>query len=222
MNVAASARAPVEPDPIGAAVGWVRGGGLLAYPTETVWGLGADARSADALQTLGRWKGRGSSAPFAILIEEPSDLASLGCEPAAAARRLIDAFWPGPLTLILPCRDPFPAAVSRGGGAVGVRCSSHPLSAAIARRLKLEGVGPITATSLNRAGAAPARTRQQAREACGSTPGSPHLIEVEGAEAGGEAESTVIDATAAQPRVLRWGALDRVDLAPIVGEIESR
>jgi L-threonylcarbamoyladenylate synthase len=208
-------------DPIGEGVAWVRDGGLLAYPTETVWGLGADARSAAALGALSRWKGRDPSAPFAILIADPCGLGSLGFELGEVAQGLIDAFWPGPLTLILPCQGRFAAGISGQRCAVGVRCSSHPLTAAIARRLEGEGVGPMTATSLNRSGAPPARTRQQAREACPSIPGSPHLIEVDGAEAGGDTESTVIDASAAQPRVLRWGALGRSDLAPVVGELEG-
>ena len=204
------------PDPIGDAVEWVRDGGLLAYPTETVWGLGADSRSDSAVARLNHWKGRDASEPISILIAEPDCLASLGFELTDTARRLAAAFWPGPLTLVLNCEGRFAPGVSRKDGAVGVRCSSHPLSVAIARRLAAAGVGPLTSTSLNQSGAPAAGNVEEAREICGSSAGNPRLVAVEGAEAGGERESTVMDATGAEPRVLRWGAVAQSDLAPFL------
>ncbi len=101
------------PDPIGDAVEWVRDGGLLAYPTETVWGLGADSRSDSAVARLNHWKGRDASEPISILIAEPDCLASLGFELTDTARRLAAAFWPGPLTLVLNCEGRFARGVSR-------------------------------------------------------------------------------------------------------------
>jgi len=192
----------VIPDPIGDAVDWLREGGLIAFPTETVWGLGADARSDRAISRLQRWKGRQKSVPVSILIADPDDLAELGFEPSDAARRLIENFWPGPMTLVLDCHGHFASGVSRADGAVGVRCSSHPLGAALARRLAAEGVGPVTATSLNRSGAPAALTLADAQTACGSAPEGPRLLAVEGAEAAGNPASTVIDATGSNPRVL--------------------
>jgi len=211
----------MRPDPIGDAVEWVRDGGLLAYPTETVWGLGADSRSDSAIARLNHWKGRDASEPISILLADADCLASLGFELTHAARRLAAAFWPGPLTLVLNCEERFAHGVSREDGAVGVRCSSHPLSAAIARRLAAAGVGPLTSTSLNQSGAPAAGNLEQAREICGSGAESPRLVAVEGAEAGGDRESTVIDATAAEPRVLRWGAVAQSDLARFLRSFEK-
>jgi L-threonylcarbamoyladenylate synthase len=209
------------PDPIGQAARWIASGGLLAYPTETTWGLGADARSAKALERLRRWKGRPAHEPVALLVENAERAAQLGFQLGPAARRLAEAFWPGPLTLVAPSRDEFAPGVARGDGAVGLRCSAHPLAEALARRLRLAGIGPITATSLNRSGEPPAAGLAMARALCGEGPDEPHLIEVEGAEAGGEAESTVVDTTSATLQVLRWGALPASEIEPVIQEIES-
>jgi L-threonylcarbamoyladenylate synthase len=208
-------------DPIGAGGDWVRGGGLLAYPTETVWGLGADACSVAAIDRLRSWKGKRESAPISILIAEPDALEPLGFEFNDLARRLAAAFWPGPLTLVLNCRGRFAPGVSRHDGAVGVRCSSHPIAAALARRLAGEGSGPITSTSLNRSGATPAVTLEQAREICDIDSDSPRMLAVEGAEAGGDGESTVIDTTGPELVVLRWGALAKPDLASVLESLED-
>jgi L-threonylcarbamoyladenylate synthase len=211
----------VKSEPIGDAVGWVRDGGLLAYPTETVWGLGADSRSDAAVARLTHWKGRDASEPISILVADAEELTALGFELTDTAWRLAAAFWPGPLTLVLRCEGQFAHGVSREDGAVGVRCSPHPIGAALARRLAAAGVGPLTSTSLNRSGAPAAGNLEQAREMCGSGVDVPRLIAVEGAEAGGERESTVIDATGAELRVLRWGAIARSDLARFLGAFEK-
>jgi L-threonylcarbamoyladenylate synthase len=208
-------------DPFGAAVDWVRDGELLAYPTETVWGLGADACSVAAVERLRDWKGQRESAPISILVADPDALEPLGFEFDGLARRLVAAFWPGPLTLVLNCRSRFAPGISRHDGAVGVRCSSHPISAALARRLAAEGVGPITATSLNRSGATPAVTLEQVREVCGAGSESPRYLAVEGAEAGGDGESTVIDTTGPELVVLRWGTLAKPDLASVLESLED-
>jgi L-threonylcarbamoyladenylate synthase len=195
----------------------VRRAGLLAYPTETVWGLGADAGSERAVEALRAWKGRCEGTPLPLLVETPEDLEALGIEVPALARRLAGRFWPGPLTLVLPARRRFAVGVARADGAVGVRCSSHPLAAALARRLRGAGVGPITATSLNRSGEPPARTRREAEALVGEGPGEPRLLEVEGAEAGGDRESTVVDATGKDLRVLRRGAISEEEIALVLG-----
>jgi L-threonylcarbamoyladenylate synthase len=209
------------PDPVGDAVAWIRDGGLLAYPTETVWGLGADAQASCALERLRCWKRRDESEPVAILVESMDDLGPLGFEVGKAAERLAAAFWPGPLTLILNCGRRFAPGVARADGAVGVRCSAHPLAAALARRLRTEGVGPITATSLNASGEEPVRTRDAAGAACGEGSDQPHMIAVDQAESGGDEASTVVDATGQEPCVLRWGALPAAKLEPVLREIAA-
>ena len=207
------------PDPIGDAVARVRDGGLIAYPTETVWGLGADARSDASLERLRRWKGRDGGEPVSILIASLDHLAPLGFEVNAATERLAAAFWPGPLTLVIHCGGRFARGVAREDGAVGVRCSAHPLAEAIARRLHAEGVGPITATSLNPSGLPPARTREDAGAFCGTgpdRPDGPRVIDVEDAESGGDVASTVVDTTRGRPEVLRWGAVPASKLEPVL------
>lgn len=207
------------PDPIGDAVKWVCEGGLIAYPTETVWGIAADATSDAAIERLRRWKGRGVDAPVSILVAGIADLEVLGFEAGESVQKLAGAFWPGPLTLVIPCRRAFARGVAREDGAVGVRCSAHPLAGAFARRCEAEGVGPLTATSLNRTGAPPALTRAEVLAVIGGDPEGPQLIQIDGAEAGGDVESTVVDVSIAPPRVLRWGSLRAEDLEPILREI---
>ena len=204
------------PDPIGDAVTWVRDGGLIAYPTETVWGLGVDASADSALERLRQWKGRDEGEPVSILIASPDLLAPLGFEVNAVTERLVQAFWPGPLTLVIHCRGRLARGVAREDGAVGVRCSAHPLAGAIARRLFDEGVGPITATSLNASGLSPASTREDAGALCGRGRDEPRMIEVEEAASGGDVASTVVDATRVRPEVLRWGAVPESKLEPVL------
>ena len=204
------------PHLIGDAVRRLRQGGLIAYPTETVWGLAADATSELGIARLRTWKGRHGSDPIAVLIASAEVAAAAGFELSQAARRLARAFWPGPLTLVVASRRRFAPGVARQDGAIGLRCSSHPLAAALVRRLLREGVGPITATSLNRSGQPAARSASEAAELCGDRPEVPQRIELEGAESGGDVESTVIDTTQDPPRVLRWGAVARSDVESLI------
>ena len=207
-------------DPLGDAIRWLQAGGLVAYPTETVWGLAVDVRSQTGVERLQRWKGRGQPQPISVLVENADAADALGFELGHQARRLADAFWPGPLTLVIPCSEGLAEGIARQDGAVGVRCSSHPLATALARRLSREGAAPITATSLNRSGEPAARSREDARALCGEGEDEPRMLEVE-AEAGGDDESTVVDVTGSKLEVLRWGALSKAALAPFLEEVIS-
>ena len=209
------------PDPIGQALRWLRSGGLLAYPTETVWGLAADAASEESVERLLRWKGRSADEPIAVLVESAEAAEALGFELGPAALRLAGDFWPGPLTLVVGSQASLARGIARDDGAVGLRCSSHPLAAALARRLAAEGVGPVTATSLNPSGKPAARSIDEARACCGSGPDDPRLLDAEGAEAGGDAASTVIDLTGEHPEVLRWGALPEREMRPLLDELAA-
>ncbi len=208
------------PDPIGAAVRWLRAGGLVAYPTETVWGLAAAADSAVGMERLLAWKRRGADSPASILVGGLVAAQALDCELGPVARRLAAAHWPGPLTLVVACRRAFAAGAARADGAVGLRCSSHPLAAALARRALRDGVGPITATSLNRHGEPDARTRADAERLCAGD-AAPRLLDVDGAEAGGDAASTVVDVSRGRPEVLRWGAIPRDEIEPMLQGLAS-
>jgi L-threonylcarbamoyladenylate synthase len=185
------------------AVERLRREGLVAYPTETVWGLGACARSEPAVRRLREWKGRAGDQPLSLLVADLPDLARMGLELAPRARALAERFWPGPLTLVVPGTGRLAAGVARADGAVGLRCSAHPVAAALARAAAEAGLGPITSTSLNRSGEPPARTRAEAQALCAG--GDPWLLGV--GESGGGEPSTVVDLTGAEPRVLRRGAL---------------
>lgn len=199
------------------AVEAVREQRVLAYPTETVYGLGADAASDVAVGRLAAWKGRDAAQPLSILVPAADALDALGLALPAPARRLAEAFWPGPLTLVLASRGRFARGVARGDGAVGVRCSSHPLAAALAAGLLAEGL-TITSTSLNRSGEPPARTRAEAAEALRAAGAEgPVLVDDATAPEPGGVPSTVVDASGEEPRLLRAGAVAREALARALG-----
>jgi L-threonylcarbamoyladenylate synthase len=180
----------------------------VAYPTETSWGLGADARSEAALAKLRAWKGRDAAKPLSILVAGAADLARLGARLSPAAARLAQAFWPGPLTLVVHCEAKLADGVAGPGGALGLRCSSHPVASALAVLALRTGVGPLTATSLNRSGEPDCRTREEA-EACAGG----EIPLAAGADAGGSAPSSVVDATGGEPVLLREGAVSRAAIA---------
>ena len=183
-------------------------GGLVAYPTETSWGLGADARSDAALAKLRAWKGRDAAKPVSILVGGAGDLARLGAALSPAASLLARAFWPGPLTLVVRCEAKLAAGVAGPGGALGLRCSPHPVASALASLALRTGVGPLTATSLNRAGAEDCRTREAAERCAGG-----EIPLLAGDDAGGGPPSSVVDATGAEPVVLREGAVSSAAIA---------
>jgi L-threonylcarbamoyladenylate synthase len=162
---------------VSAAAAALRRGDIVAYPTETSYGLAVAAFDEAALARLFALKGRGAEKAFSVLVVGEAMVARLTGEIAPAARRLIEAHWPGPLTLALPARAGLPEALVLDG-CVAMRESPNP----VARALVLAAGGPITATSANRAGAAPARTADEVRAAfpsgCfvldgGPTPGGP-------------------------------------------------
>jgi L-threonylcarbamoyladenylate synthase len=194
-----------KPDPLADAVARLRAGGLVAYPTETVWGLGADARSESALAGLRAFKGRDAAQPISLLVtglDAARGLVRVD-EPAC---RLAQAFWPGPLTLVLPGRGGFARGVERADGAIGLRCSPHPTPRALAEAVERAGVGPLTATSLNHSGEQPASCAAAARKLCAGAV-DPVLV-LDAAEAQGGPPSTVVDLTGSEPVLLRRGAID--------------
>jgi L-threonylcarbamoyladenylate synthase len=215
------------------AVAWIARGGLLAYPTETVWGLGADARSDAAVARLRAFKGRGDEAPISILVTGLGALAALGFRLDVAADRLAQEFWPGPLTLVLPCDGAFAPGIAREDGAIGVRCTPHEVASELAARCERAGAGPLTATSCNAAGEPAARTRGEVLRVCERDPGV--RVVMGGGDAAGasfaqrdEGErrpevlpSTVVDLTGPTPRVLRWGALAEAALRPVLEELAA-
>ncbi len=201
---------------IGDAITRLAADGFVAYPTETVWGLGACADRPLAVERLMRWKRRSMDAPLAVLLPSAAVAPEIGCLIEPRVERLMEAFWPGPLTIVVPCRKQFAKGVARSDGALGLRCSSHPLAQALAVAVSEAGLGPLTSTSLNRAGESPAPDRAAALAMIDVEPedvlASPLLISASGHDAGGSAASSVVDCTGAIPRIVRVGAIERESL----------
>ena len=187
----------------------LRSGGLLAYPTETVYGLGGLVEEAP-LRALAALKRRGADKPFLLLL--PNRRAASGLVWNRCARRLGERLWPGPLTLVLP--DPgraFPAQVRGGGGGVAVRVSPAP----VARQILDEVGAPVTSTSANPPGGEPARSGREAWEAARALDADERLWVLDAGEIPAAPASTIVDCTARDPVVLRAGALDPSDLEEI-------
>lgn len=185
----------------------LRDDGCVAFPTETVWGLAARALSRRAVERLCAWKGRGEDQPISLLVAGAEGLEEMGFQLSAEACGLMDEFWPGPLTLVLPCTHVFPRGIARGDGAVGLRCSPHPVAAELSQAAYEAGLGPLTATSLNRSGEPPARSETEARDLCGSDPEAPYVLRPRGPAIEEGSPSTVLDLSGATPEVLRIGAI---------------
>jgi L-threonylcarbamoyladenylate synthase len=200
-------------------------GGVVAFPSETVWGMAACAASDESVSALRAWKGRDVSQPISLLVTGSEALARYDFIVSELAVRLIDTFWPGPLTLVLPCRHRFAPSIARADGAVGVRCSSHPLPRRLAAAAERRGLGLLTATSLNRSGEPPVSCETDARALCGSGPGAPWVIAGRRDEASAESSfipptssaSTVIDLTGRPAVILRRGAIGLGELRACPG-----
>jgi L-threonylcarbamoyladenylate synthase len=189
-------------------------GEAIVYPTETFYALGVDALSPRALERLFLIKRREPGKPVALIAAASAMAFTVASEVPAQARVLAEAFWPGPLTLVLPARDGIPAALIGADGGVGVRVSSHP----IARALAAASRRPLTATSANLAGESPAVELGAARRAFGDKV----KVFVEGGSLAGGAPSTVVAVNRAGMRVLRQGAVSERQLADALEAGASR
>ena len=206
-----SARAEAPDEAIGRALAAMRAGETVVYPTETFYGIGADAFAAAALERIFEIKGRDAARTIALIAHDAAAAFAIVREVPDLARRLAQAFWPGPLTLVMPAREGIPEALIGPDGGVGVRVSSHPIARALAH-----GLGrPITATSANRTGEAPARTTAEARAALGEKV----KVFVEGGTLTGGTPSTVVQCGRAGWRLLRAGAIgvDQIEAALSTG-----
>jgi L-threonylcarbamoyladenylate synthase len=192
---------PADPVALEPALERLRTGGLIGYPTETVYGFGG-AVSHGAVGRLLALKARGSDRPVLVLVDGPDAVADLAWTDDA--RELARVFWPGGLTLVLA--DPagrFPPGVRSGAGAVAVRYSAHPVATALVRGLG----GPITSTSANAPGRPPARSGAEAAEAAAGLPGGGDLLVLDAGMLPPSEASTVIDCTRRVPAVLRPGSV---------------
>jgi L-threonylcarbamoyladenylate synthase len=193
------AQAKVDDATLARAIEALRTGDPIVYPTETFYGIGADAFSTDALERIFAIKGRDAAKTIALIAHDEASAFAIASEVPDLARRLARAFWPGPLTIVMPARDGIPVALVGSGGGIGVRVSSHPLARALAH-----GLGhPITATSANLSGAAPARTTAEANAALGDQ----IKVFVEGGTLPGGMPSSVVQCDRDGWRLLREGAI---------------
>jgi len=168
----------------------LRGGGLVAFPTETVYGLGADASNPEAIARLNAVKGRPPEKPYSLHLHSPDQIRGYVVEVPPAAERLMSRFWPGPLTIVMPAKS---------GGTVGFRLPDHPVAQAF---LKACGV-PVAAPSANRSGSPPPT---DASEVVASLDGSIDCILDAGPTPHGR-ESTVVEVVGGRVEIRREGAI---------------
>jgi len=190
---------PEQPDvrAIAAAAAVVEAGGLVAFPTESFYGLGADALDSDAVARVFEVKGRPEHKALLVLVDSIDMAAGLAARVSDGARALMARYWPGALTLVLEAADRVPAGLTGGGSTIGVRMPGH----AVARALVRSAGRPITAPSANPSEAPPALTAAAVRE---YFEGRVELI-LDGGPTAGGAGSTVADCTVWPPRILRQG-----------------
>lgn len=193
---------------IAEAGGIIRSGGLVAFPTETVYGLGANALDADAVAKIFAAKGRPATNPLIVHVRS-ADAAAEIARVSDIAKRLIDAFWPGPLTLVLPKESAIPDIVTAGGPTVAVRQPSHPVAQAL---LDAAGV-PISAPSANRSESISPTRAEHVLAGLGDAAG---LI-LDGGPCTVGIESTVLDVTVDPPRILRPGMVTPAQIADVLG-----
>jgi L-threonylcarbamoyladenylate synthase len=197
--------AKATPASIRAAAGILRAGGLVAFPTETVYGLGARAFDGAAARRVYRAKGRPSDNPLIVHVDGESMLDLVARRVSPLARRLIAEFWPGPLTLIFDKTGAVPAAVAGGSGTVAVRCPDHPAARALIRALG----EPIAAPSANRSGRPSPTTAEHVRH---DLRGRVALI-LDGGPCRKGLESAIVDARGRRPVLLRPGTISTEALA---------
>ena len=181
-------------------------GGLVVLPTDTVYGIGADAFTPPAVQALLDAKGRGRQMPPPVLIPDARTLDGLATDVPAGARALAEAFWPGGLTLIVRAQPSLAWDLGETRGTVALRVPDHPTALALLRR-----TGPLAVSSANRTGSPAAVTAQDAYAQLGDTV----AVYLDAGDAPGQVASTIVDATGETLRLVRAGALSLEQLTAV-------
>jgi L-threonylcarbamoyladenylate synthase len=191
----------------------LRAGGLVAFPTETVYGLGANALDAAAVHRVFAAKGRPAANPVIVHLAGAEEVGRAASDWPEAAGRLAERFWPGPLTFVLPRAPALPAVVTAGGPTVAVRVPAHPVARELIRRA---GV-PVAAPSANRSTRlSPTRAEHVLRDLAGAI----DLI-LDGGPTAGGIESTVLDVTGPRARLLRPGLVSRAEIEAVIGPVDA-
>lgn len=207
------------PDTLARAARLLRAGELVAFPTETVYGLGADAGNAAAVRAIFAAKGRPADHPVIVHVKDADAATAWTRAMPRGARLLADAFWPGPLTIIVPRAAHVPDAVTGGQDSVGLRVPSHPVAQALLRAFADAGGRGIAAPSANRFGRISPTTAQHVREDLG---GEVALI-VDGGACDVGIESTIVAFVDGAPQLLRPGGIGEDALARVLGApLQSR
>jgi L-threonylcarbamoyladenylate synthase len=184
-------------------------GGVVVYPTETLYGLGVDAYAETALARLGSLKGRDRDKPVSVLVASRAMLDEIVDAVTGVAERLMEEFWPGALTLAFPARPHVSSVLTGGAGTIAARISSEPIARAIVERLRR----PLTATSANPGGAPAATDVAAARAYFGAWVD----VYVDGGRTLGGPGTTVIDCSTDVPRLVREGTLSLAAIEAVAG-----
>jgi len=188
-------------------------GEAIAFPTETVYGLGADAANAQAVARIFALKGRPADHPLIVHFADPAAIDAWAIDIPQAARMLAARFWPGPLTMILGKSPRVPGAVTGGQDTVGLRCPSHPVAQELLREFARIGSGAVAAPSANKFGHVSPTTAAHVREEFGAS-----LFVIDGGACEVGLESTIVDLSRGAPVLLRPGGISRAALAQALGE----
>lgn len=206
---------------IEAAARALEAGRLVAFPTETVYGLGADAENPQAVAAIYAAKGRPQDHPVIVHVAPGAELDYWACDIPPAARQLAEAFWPGPLTMILKRAPGIPDAVSGGQDTVGIRCPSHPVAVRLLQAFK-GGKGGVAAPSANKFGHVSPTTAQHVRDEFRDEPG---IAVLDGGQSQVGIESTIVDMSRLAthgPVLLRPGHISAEAIAAVIGELPAR
>ena len=186
---------------------FLRAGGVIAFPTDTAYGLGTDPFNERAVRRIFEIKGRAEAKPILLLVDSVAMAGSVA-HLSETALSLAERFWPGPLTMILPARETVPAVLTAGTGTVGVRWAN----ASFAQRLLAAFGKPLTATSANRSGMPSAVTAEEVREQLGE---SIEML-IDGGELPARSGSTLLDLTRVPARILREGPISQAELSDVL------
>jgi L-threonylcarbamoyladenylate synthase len=195
-----------------AAARWADGE-LVAFPTETVYGLGARADDDAAVARIFEAKGRPADHPLIVHVADAEGADAFCSGLSAAARRLTAAFWPGPLTVIVPRRADRGRAAAGGQDSIGLRVPAHPVALALLRAVAERGVAGVAGPSANRFGRVSPTAARHVQDEFG-----PGLMVIDGGRCAVGIESTIVDCTRAVPALLRPGQLSRAALEAVLGE----